>query len=290
MFSPNGNILISCDVIFDEHAFSFAQLQSQKKVTSFFSSSSTSLPCQTSFPLMVLISSTSSPTNPPISPTTFNHNVASHLPSFSAFLLSTHPMITRSKNGIFKPKAYLISTIPTSVPKALQLSHWKQAMTNEYIALLRNNTWNLVSPPTYRKLIGCKWVFKVKENLDGTIKKYKACLIAKGFHQIIGFDFLKPTTIHIVLTIALNLQWKIWQLDVNNALLNGDLHEEIFMIQPEGYIDPLNPNYVCKLNKSLYGLKQAPRAWFEKLHQTLGTLGFSSTKSNQSLFINITPT
>ena len=123
--SPNGNILISCDVIFDEHAFSFAQLQSQKNVTSSFSSSSTSLPCQTSFPLMVLLSSTSSPTNPPISPTTSNHNVASHLPSSSVFLLSTHPMITRSKNGIFKPKAYLISTIPTSVPKALQLSHWK---------------------------------------------------------------------------------------------------------------------------------------------------------------------
>ena len=89
-------------------------------------------------------------------------------------------------------------------------------MTNEYLALLRNNTWNLVSPPTYRKLIGCKWVFKVKENLDGTIKKYKAYLIAKGFHQIAGFDFnetfspvVKPTTIHIVLTIALNLQWKI---------------------------------------------------------------------------------
>ena len=62
------------------------------------------------------------------------------------------------------------------------------------------------------------------------------------------------------------------------------------MHQPEGFIQPLNPNYVCKLNKSLYGLKQVPRAWFEKLHQALGTLGFSSTKSDQSLFIKITPT
>ena len=141
-------------------------------------------------------------------------------------------MITRSKNDIFKPKVYLISTISTSIPEALQLSHWKQAMTDEYLALLWNDTWNLVPPPTDRKLISCKWVFKVKENLDGTINKYKAFLVAKGFHQIVGFDFnetfspvVKPTTIHIVLTIALNLQWKVRQLDVNNAFLNGDLHE-----------------------------------------------------------------
>ncbi|RVW87716.1 Retrovirus-related Pol polyprotein from transposon TNT 1-94 [Vitis vinifera] len=298
---PNSNILISRDVIFDEHAFPFAQLQSQKQTTSSFSSSSTSLPCQTSLPLMVLPSSTScstsSPTNPSIFPATSNHNVASQPPPSSAPPFPSHHMITRSKNGIFKPKAYLISTTPISVPEALQLSHWKQAMTDEYLALLRNNTWDLVPPPTDRKLIGCKWVFKVKENPDGTINKYKARLVAKGFHQIAGFDFnetfspvVKPTTIRIVLTIALNLQWKVRQLDVNNAFLNGDLHEDIFMHQPQGFIDPVNPNYVCKLNKSLYGLKQAPRAWFEKLHQALGILGFSSTKSDQSLFINITPT
>ncbi|XP_034672601.1 probable leucine-rich repeat receptor-like protein kinase At1g35710 [Vitis riparia] len=170
-------------------------------------------------------------------------------------------------------------------------------MTDEYLALLRNNTWDLVPPPTDRKLISCKWVFKVKENPDGTINKYMARLVAKGFRQIAGFDFnetfsliVKPTTIRIVLTITLNLQWKVRQLDVNNAFLNGDLHEDIFMHQPQGFIDPVNPNYVCKFNKSLYGLKQAPRAWFEKLHQALGILGFSSTKSDQSLFINITPT
>ncbi|RVW63823.1 Retrovirus-related Pol polyprotein from transposon RE1 [Vitis vinifera] len=211
--------------------------------------------------------STSSPTNPSIFPTTSNYNEPSQPPPSFAPPFPTHHMITRSKNDIFKPKAYLISTTPTSVPETLQPSHWKQAMTDEYLAHLRNNTWDLVPPPTDRKLIGCKWVFKVKENPDGTINKYEARLVAKGFHQIVGFDFnetfspvVKPTTIRIVLTIALNLQWKVRQLDVNNAFLNGDLHEDIFMHQPQGFIDLVNPNYVCKLNKSLYGLKQAPRA------------------------------
>ena len=133
--------------------------------------------------------STSSPTNPSIFPTTSNHNVASQPPPSSASHFPTHHMITRSKNDIFKPKAYLISTTPTSVPETLQPSHWKQAMTDEYLAHLRNNTWDLVPPPTDRKLIGCKWVFKVKENPDGTINKYEARLVAKGFHQIAGFDF-----------------------------------------------------------------------------------------------------
>ncbi|KAL6316990.1 hypothetical protein AAG906_026683 [Vitis piasezkii] len=105
-------------------------------------------------------------------------------------------------------------------------------MIDEYLDLLRNNTWNLVPHPTDRKLIGYKWVFKVKENPNGTINKYKASLVAKGFHQIVGFDFnetfslvVKSTTILIVLTITLNLQWKVRQLDVNNAFLNdlGDI-------------------------------------------------------------------
>lgn len=79
------------------------------------------------------------------------------------------------------------------------------------------------------------------------------------------------------------------QLDVNNAFLNGDLQEEVFMEHPAGFIDQQNPTLVCKLHKSLYGLKQAPSAWFEKLHHALLQLGFHSTKSDQSLFIQVTP-
>lgn len=120
-------------------------------------------------------------------------------------------------------------------------------------------------------------------------------MVAKGFHQVAGFDFhetfspvVKPTTIRIILTIALTNHWAVRQLDIDNAFLNGDLKEEIFMEQPPGFESPHTAGLVCKLHKALYGLKQAPKAWFDKLHATLLNLGFTSAKSDQSLFIKIT--
>ncbi|MCI27024.1 retrovirus-related Pol polyprotein from transposon TNT 1-94, partial [Trifolium medium] len=147
-----------------------------------------------------------------------------------------------------------------------------------------------VSLPPHRQAIGCKWVFRVKENPDGSVNRYKARLVAKGFHQRQGFDFtetfspvVKPVTIRIILTIAITHHWSIQQLDVNNAFLNGILDEEVYMTQPQGF-DNGNPSQVCKLNKALYGLKQAPRQWFERLQTTLLQLGFKSSKCDPSLF------
>ena len=103
-------------------------------------------------------------------------------------------------------------------------------MTTEYEALIRNDTWTLMSLPPDHKVIGCKWVFKVKLKPDGSLERYKAQLVAKGFQQTLGLDYfetfspvVKPTTIRIVLSLALSLQWPIKQLDVHNAFLNGDL-------------------------------------------------------------------
>lgn len=137
-------------------------------------------------------------------------------------------IVTCSKNGILKPKIYMASKEPLCVQEARQNNNWKQAIGDQYTALLRNTTtWDLVSLPARGQAISCKWVFKLKENSDGTINKHKARLVAEGFHQVEGFDFtktfslvVKPTTVRIVLSVALHRRWMISQLDVNNAFLN----------------------------------------------------------------------
>lgn len=109
-------------------------------------------------------------------------------------------------------------------------------MLDEFHALRQNKTWTLVPLPPNRRAIGCKWLFKIKENVDGAIQRYKAHLVAKGFNKKPGLDFtetfspvVKPVTIRVVLTLAITDKWPINQLDVRNAFLNGTLEEDIFM-------------------------------------------------------------
>ena len=165
-------------------------------------------------------------------------------------------------------------------------------MYEEYDALVQNGTWELVSPIGITNLIGCKWVFRIKRNSDGSIDKFKARLVAKGFHQRPGVDYLetfspviKPTTVRLVLSIAVSNGWSLRQLDVNNAFLQGTLSETVYMAQPPGFIDADKPTHVCKLHKAIYGLKQAPRAWYHELCQFLVDSGFKNSHSDTSLFI-----
>ena len=116
--------------------------------------------------------------------------------------------------------------------------------------------------------------------------------MAKGFHQVQGFDFhdtfslvIEPTTIHVVLSLTISHKWTMHQLDFNNAFLNGFLKEDIYMEQPPSFVNPSHPTWVYKLYRALYRLKQAPRAWFERLHSKLLTLGFHSCKVDTSLFL-----
>ena len=145
-------------------------------------------------------------------------------------------------------------------------------MTDEFGALMRNHTGTLVPVYPVMHVIDNKWVFRLKYNSGGSIQRYKARLVAKGFQQTAGIDFnetfspvIKPCTIRVIFTLAASYGWDIQQLDINNAFLNGDLQEEVFMSQPEGFVHSQFPNHVCRLNKALYGLKQALRAWFDKL-------------------------
>ncbi|KAJ9560019.1 hypothetical protein OSB04_005179 [Centaurea solstitialis] len=181
---------------------------------------------------------------------------------------------------------------PTTYLQASKDPLWRKAMDDEYNALLRNHTWELIAPPS-RPPIGCKWVFRIKRHPDGTVAKYKAQLVAKGFFQEYGRDYFdtfspitKPVTIRTVLSIALSRGWSLRQLDVNNAFLHGTLQEEVYMVQPPGYVHPQFSNHVCKLRRSLYGLKQAPRAWYTALTSFLVEPDFIKSHADASLFIH----
>ncbi|CAL1393651.1 unnamed protein product [Linum trigynum] len=165
-------------------------------------------------------------------------------------------------------------------------------MLAEYNALLRNNTWLLVPPATDQNLISCKWIFRIKTQPDDSIERYKARLVARGFQQRPGIDFgktyspvLKPTTLRLILSLAVSQNWPVRQLDIANAFLHGSLSEPVNMQKPPGFVDQARPDHVCHLRKSLYGLKQALRAWFHCLRQALESYGFKGSKTDPSLFI-----
>jgi len=122
-------------------------------------------------------------------------------------------------------------------------------MAEEFHAFLKNGTWTLVPPQTSMKIVGCKWVFRTKRKVDGSIDRYKACLVAKGFHQQSGIDYtetyspvIKPITIRTVLSLVVSFRWPIKQIDVSNAFLHGSLSEKVYMAQPPGFVHPQYPS------------------------------------------------
>lgn len=151
-------------------------------------------------------------------------------------------------------------------------------METELTPLEQTGTWKLVDLPPNIKPIGCRWVYKIKHHADGSIERFKAHLVAKGYTQIEGLDYCdtyspvsKLTTVRLVIALASIHHQFIHQLDVNNAFLHGELQEDVYMQLPPG-IKASKPNQVCKLVKSLYGLKQASRKWYEDSSDTFTLL------------------
>jgi hypothetical protein len=165
-------------------------------------------------------------------------------------------------------------------------------MAEEIAALERTGTWDLVPLPSNVTPITCKWVYKVRS--DGSLERYKARLVARGFQQEYGIDYEETfapvahvTTVRTLLAVKAVRQWSISQLDVKNAFLNGELREEVYMQPPPGYSVP--DGLVCRLRHSLYGLNQAPRAWFECFSSVVIDAGFNPSDHDPALFVHTSP-
>ena len=173
-----------------------------------------------------------------------------------------------------------------------QSPEWLKVADSEYQAQLQNETWRLVELPSNRTAIGCRWVFKAKYGPDGNVEKYKARLVAKGFAQQHGIDYeetfapvVQRLSLRALLAYAVSRNMLIHQMDVITAFLNGDLSEEIYMEQPEGFVSPGREHLVCKLQRSLYGLKQASRCWNQVLDVYLRSIGFTQSSTDQCVYI-----
>jgi len=181
--------------------------------------------------------------------------------------------------------------VPRNIQEALDDPNWKLAVMEEMNALRRSGTWEIVNLPRDKKIVGCKWVFTIKYKVDGNVDRYKARLVAKGFTQTYGIDYqetfapvAKINSIRVLLSLAVNSDWPLYQLDVKNAFLNGDLEEEVFMSLPPGFENKLGSDKVCRLKKSLYGLKQSPRAWFERFGKAVTSYGFLQSQADHTIF------
>ena len=168
---------------------------------------------------------------------------------------------------------------------------WYNAMKEEMDSMASNRVWDLVKLPDGVKAIGCKWVFKTKKDSQGNIERHKARLVAKGFTQREGIDYTetfspvsKKDSLRVVMALVAHFDLDLQQMDVKTAFLNGNLEEEVYMKQPEGFFSSDGEHLVCKLNKSIYGLKQASRQWYLKFHNVITSFGFEENVMDQCIY------
>ncbi|CAL1353665.1 unnamed protein product [Linum trigynum] len=244
----------------------------------------------------------SSPTSPSSSSSTSTHHsdhgAAPTSPPHDAQQLGPRRS-TRANRGQPPPRlndyvTYGVDAfvVPTRYKQAKGDPLWDAAMQTEIDAVHANKTWTVVDrPPPEVPVIGSRWLYAIKMTPEGTIERHKARIVAQGFSQEQGVAFdekfapvAKMATVRTLLAVASMRQWPLFQLDVKNAFLHGNLKEVVYLEKPLGYNVGL-PGQVFLLHKSLYGLKQAPWAWFEKFQSTVLQLGLHQSLNDPSLFV-----
>ena len=185
---------------------------------------------------------------------------------------------------------------PTSFEEATtgpDSSKWRQAMETEMRSLKDNDVWELMELPAERKAVGSKWVYKVKTGADGSVERYKARLVAQGFTQKYGTDYdetfcpvVRLESLRVLMALSVQYGLKLHQVDVTTAFLNGNLEEEVYMLQPKGFVVDGEEHLVCKLKKSIYGLKQSSRCWNVALDSHLKKMGFTQSTSDPCIYMD----
>ena len=188
------------------------------------------------------------------------------------------------------------SHVPKSYEEAMKDKEWRESVRAESNAMIKNDTWYESELPKGKRAVSSRWIFTIKYQANGQIDRKKTRLVARGFTQTYGEDYIdtfapvaKLHTIRIVLSLAVNLEWGLWQMDVKNAFLQGELEDEVYMLPPPGLEHLVKKGNVLRLKKAIYGLKQSPRAWYNKLSTTLNGRGFRKSELDHTLFTLNTP-
>ena len=164
-------------------------------------------------------------------------------------------------------------------------------MVDEMVVLHSTGTWDLVTLLVGKSPIGCRWVYAIKIGSDGGVDHLKSRLVAKGYTHIYGSDYYgtfspvaKMASIHLLFFMAAMRSWPLYQLDIKNAFLHGDLAEEVYMEQPPGFVAQGESGLVCMLRYSIHGLKQSPRAWFSRFSTVVQEFVMTRSTSEHYVF------
>jgi hypothetical protein len=167
-------------------------------------------------------------------------------------------------------------------------------MMEEYQSIMKNDVWEVVPRPEGKSIVTSKWIYKIKHAANGSIEKYKERFVARGFSQKEGEDYdkkfapvAKHTSIISIIAIASVMGWKLHQMDVKTAFLNGVIEEEVCIEHPQGFVIHGKESHVCKFKKALYRLKHAPRAWYARINNYLMSLGFTKSDADLNLYYKV---
>jgi uncharacterized protein (DUF2164 family) len=182
--------------------------------------------------------------------------------------------------------------VPCNWKEAMQDPKWRKTMFDKMRAPVKNDTWDMIPRPSDKNTVGCKWVYTTKHTPEENVERFKARLVAKGYTQKYGVDYeetfapvAKMNIVRTLISCAVNFGWDLFQLDVKNIFLHGDLKEEVYMEIPSGFENEKLKGKVCRLKQSLYGLKQSSRAWFDRFFMVMKKLDYQQNNADHIMFI-----